>query len=74
MTMALTRWRWFALPLSILHHLLGYALRVALLPLLLDELLKFSLARGDPDLISGWQNCAAHNRNHGLLTGDVCCF
>lgn len=71
---ALTRRRRLALPLGVLHHLLGYALRVALLPLLLDELLKFSLAGGDPDLVSGRQDCATYNRNHGLLTGDVCRF
>lgn len=71
---ALTRWRWLALPLGILHHLLGYALRVALLPLLLYELLKFSLARGDPDLVSGRQDRATYNRDHRLLIRDVCCF
>lgn len=45
-------WGWgLALPLSILHHLLGQPLGVALLALLLDQLLQLGLAGGDTQLV-----------------------
>lgn len=54
---ALTRRRGLALPLGVLHHLLGYPLGSTLLPLLLNELLQLAFTACHPDLISRRYNC-----------------